>query len=662
VEDGFALHPGVDDVTGAPRYRLAVSRLQLSRSDVVLPSLVGLVGVIEIAAAGSDPVWVALGTYVFAAAVLAGRRRAPLAMPVLVGGIYATTPLLGYDVSEAGSWILLLALACFSAGRYASRSRWPMGLASVLVGLAITLAGLTWLTDFEPSLLFGTIVSVGSWAVGLALRGALDESRRAGAMAERARSERALAHERAVASERERIGRELHDVLAHSLGAMVVQASSAGDLVRREPVAAARALDGVAQAGRDAVAETGRLLRLLRYEHDELGRQATSGHGDPAAQQGNAARVVSVKDVLLPLAFGVIGTVEIVSHDYAPLWGSLGAYWLGVGVLCLRRAFPLAVPVGVTGIAVGAAALGANTEDPASWILVAALACFSAGRHLPRSRAAAGATSVLASLALLVVDAVPAWDVVMLLAWVVAPWIAGLALREALERTRLLAAEAEHARIEQEIEAERAAAAERKRIARELHDVLATSLSVMIVHATLAAELAGEDPDGAAAAVSQVERAGRAALGDTGRLLRLIRTGPDEVGTQPQPGVADIRALAQEYAGAGLGIDVEVADLARLPIGVELATYRIVQEALTNALKHSPGSSVRVHLARTRAEIAVEVRNGPPQSNGSPTVPSGHGLTGLRERVALFGGSLDARPTADGGFLLAATIPVLEPA
>src|SRR4029453_15286428 len=129
--------------------------------------------------------------------------------------------------------------------------------------LAVTLAGLTWLTDFEPSFLFGAIASVGPWALGLALRRALDESRRAGAEVERARLDRALAGPRAVESERRRIAVELHDVLAHSLGAMVVQASVAGDLLRRDPNAAVSAARDVARLGRDAIAETGRLLRLI---------------------------------------------------------------------------------------------------------------------------------------------------------------------------------------------------------------------------------------------------------------------------------------------------------------------------------------------------------------------------------------------------------------
>jgi signal transduction histidine kinase len=182
----------------------------------------------------------------------------------------------------------------------------------------------------------------------------------------------------------------------------------------------------------------------------------------------------------------------------------------------------------------------------------------------------------------------------------------------------------------------------------------------MIVQASVAADLAERDPPRAATAVAEVERSGRKALGEIGRLLRLIDASADGVGTRPQHGVADLAVLAEEYERAGLGVDLEVTGVVGLPIGVELSTYRIVQEGLTNALKHAPGSPVRVHLARRAADVAIEVRNGPASSNEVARVAGGHGLLGLRERVSLFGGSLDARPTDDGGFVLTATIPITD--
>jgi signal transduction histidine kinase len=634
--------------------------------DLLVPALVGVVGTVEITAAGYDPLWLALASYLLAAVVLCAGRLAPLAVPLLVTGIYATTPLLGFDVSKPASWLPLIAFACFSTGLHAPRSRTLAGLASVVAALAIAYAGLQWLTDFEPSALFGLIMSVGAWTLGLSLRRALDQNRLAGAAAERARIGRALAGKRAAESERERIALELHDVLAHSLGAMVVQSSVARDRIRADPRAAAEALREVAQAGRNALAETGRLLRLLRDDRDELGLRggATSDVPPETTPDGAvAAPTIQLRDVLLPAFLGVIGSAEAVSLGQQAVWASIGGYWLAAGVLCARRAFPLAMPIAVTAIFVGARLVGAQTDELASWIPIAALAYFAAGRHAPRSRAAWGLTSVLASIALLALDAAVRGevtaDVVLVLAFAIGPWLVGVALREALERTRVFAAEAERARLEQQLEAERAAAAERKRIARELHDMLANSFSVMVVQASLAADLARGDPVAATAAVAEVEHSGRSALKEIGRLLRLIRNGADEPGTQPQHGVADVPALAEEYGRAGLAIDLDMDDVVSLPIGVDLSTYRIVQEGLTNALKHAPGSPVRVRLARLKSDVAIEVRNGPAAASQTATaVASGHGLIGLRERVSLFGGNLEARPTADGGFVLAAKIPV----
>jgi signal transduction histidine kinase len=637
---------------------------RVRRVDLLLPAALAVIGVAEIATSGYRPVAPALATYVVAAVALSLSGVAPLVPPLIVTSIYGLTPLSGFDVSQPASWLLLIGFACFGTGLRAEHSRRLAGLASVLTALAITFAGLTWLTDFEPDLLFGLIITVGPWALGVGLREALDRQQRAGADAERARVEGALAGERAAAAERERIAVEFHDLLAHALGAMVVQSSAAADLVRRDPGAAARALNRVAQVGREALGETGRLLRLLRDSRDELGLGAKAQAAAAAGAPPRAERTLGLpfRDCLLPALIGLVAAGEIVAYDHEPLASSLVAYWLVVLLLCARRAVPLAMPLGVTGILIGARLLGAETDGPSSVILVGALASFSAGRHAPRSRALFGLASILAATAaLLLEDTVRgelSGDAVLVLALAVAPWAVGIALRETLARTHALAADAERARLEQELAAERAAAAERKRIARELHDVLANSLSVMTVQASLAADLVLEHPDHAEGAVAEVERSGRAALGETGRLLRLIGDRGKDGGTQPQHRVADVQTLAAEYARAGLTIDLELEDVEPLSPARELSVYRVVQEGLTNALKHAPGSTVRVRLVRRSDGVAVEIENSRARSNGRVPVASGHGLVGLRERVRLFGGSLEAQPNADGGFLLTATIPL----
>jgi signal transduction histidine kinase len=640
-----------------------ISAPQLRR-DARLPALLALVGTAEAISFGGGRLWLAIASCWLAAAILCTRGFAPLAMPVAVAAVYALTAAAGYDVSELATWLLLIPFACLSAGLHAPRERRLAGLASTLAALALTMAGLAWFTAFDPDLLFGLIVSLGPWGMGVALRRALDESRRLGAEAEQARLERALAAQRAAESERARISAELHDVLAHTLGAMVVQSSVASDLIVTDSRAAAAALRGVEEAGRRALAETGRLLRLLRGHEDELGLPASAAphESDPTPpEHERAPTTLRPLDLLVPAAIAIAGTVELAWYGYGPLRASIPAFWLEAGVLCARRRAPLAMPVVVAAIAVTAELLGIEAGETSVSLLTYGLASFAAGFHVPRARAAHGLASVLASAGITLLGAVAlddvSWDAVLVLGIAVGPWAVGVGLRQALERSRELAAEAERARVEVELEAERGAAAERRRIARELHDVLANSLSVMVVQAAVAAEQTGRDPVAATVAVAAVERAGRTALAETGALLR--RIGDDAGGRHPRCGLADLSALADEFASAGLAIDLDLEPLpAPLPLGVELSTYRIVQEALTNTLKHAPGSRVRVRLARDGAAVAIEVCNGRAGSRPLAAHSGGHGLVGLHERATIFGGRLDAGPTSDGGFRLAVTLPV----
>ena len=622
----------------------------------LLPALVALVGTLEMVAGRHGPVVIA--AYWAAAAALAAAPVAPLAVPPAVAAAWAVALALDGDASDPASWVLVLAAACLACGLYAAQAA---GLVSVLLALAGVVAALALASDLDPGLPFGLVVTVGPWAMGAALRTSLERNRRLAAEAEHARIERGLARERAAEAERDRIAGELYDVLAHALGAMVVQASVAADLLRRDVGAAGGALRDVAQAGREALAETGRLLRLIRDERGELALRppaeaaiaAAPAPPDTGASATAMAGAGAARDVALPALLGLVGTVEIVVAGGGPRWGGRCANWNCGPVGVARRAAPRPQAVAIAAVLVAADLLGVAADDPTAWLLVSALACMAPGLH-SRARAL-GLASVLAAAGLLITTISEPADIVLVFALAVGAWAVGAGLAATLDRTRELSAATERARMEQELEAERGATAERKLVARELHDLLARSLSVMIVQASGGADLATADPARAADAVAEGERAGRAALGEIGRLLRLI--GNDT--TEPQRGVADLPALADEYARAGLGVELELAEI-DVPIGVGLSTYRIVQEALTNALKHAPGSAVHVTLARDGAAVAVEVRNGRAAAPAL-AVSGGHGLVGLRERVALFGGRIDARATDDGGFVLAATLPVNEP-
>jgi signal transduction histidine kinase len=212
-------------------------------------------------------------------------------------------------------------------------------------------------------------------------------------------------------------------------------------------------------------------------------------------------------------------------------------------------------------------------------------------------------------------------------------------------------------RLHSEEEARRAVAAERDRIARELHDVVAHSVSVMVVQALAGqSALHGEEP-AARQALASIERTGRQAMSEMRRLLTLLR---EERELAPQPGVAQLPELVEETRRAGLDVKLaEEGDGAGVPPGVGLAIYRIVQEALTNSLRHSPGSHTEVSLRYSGGHVAVRVAN--EGSNGNAGLSGGgFGIPGMRERAALYGGELTAGPGAAGGYVVEARLPLSE--
>lgn len=201
-----------------------------------------------------------------------------------------------------------------------------------------------------------------------------------------------------------------------------------------------------------------------------------------------------------------------------------------------------------------------------------------------------------------------------------------------------------------------AAAAERTRIARELHDVLAHSVSAMVVQTSAAEDLLRTDPDRAAQVLRDVSSVGRSALAETGRLLHLIRDADDELGLGPGTGLAGLPRLAEALRRSGLEVDLAVdGPLHGLPPALDLSAYRIIQEALTNALRHGSNraAQVRVVAGRGVLDICVENTVGP-----GGTAGSGLGLVGVAERVAVFDGQLEHGPTGDGRYALRATLPL----
>ncbi len=240
-------------------------------------------------------------------------------------------------------------------------------------------------------------------------------------------------------------------------------------------------------------------------------------------------------------------------------------------------------------------------------------------------------------------------------------WLAGSAVRSWRGRARALEERAQALERERELAARVAVADERARIARELHDVVAHSVSVMVVQAGAARRALGHRPEQAGEAMRAVETAGREALGELRRLLTVLADGRADAGLDPQPGLGELDALIERVRSAGLQVAKTVeGEPQPLSPGIDLAAYRIVQEALTNTLRHAPGARARVTIRYLEHELNLDITDvggGPPPASSAG---AGRGLIGMRERVAMLGGELEVG-RREGGFRVSARLP-LEPA
>jgi signal transduction histidine kinase len=317
----------------------------------------------------------------------------------------------------------------------------------------------------------------------------------------------------------------------------------------------------------------------------------------------------------------------------------------------LRRRAPLAV-LGVT--VAGWALLVPTGEYDLGFIVVVVI--YSVGRYVAGLRP--GLVGVAAVAVVLVVEGLvrsTAWGEtwfgvsVMYLIWYVG------------RQVRLRGERAAQRRRHQEDEVRRIIAEERTHIARELHDVVAHQVSMMTVQAGAAQAVYATDPEAARAAMAAVEQAGRQALNELRHLLGVLRPESGRNGVGPQPGLADLPRLVDQVRAAGLDIAVDDGVRGPLPMRVQLSAYRIVQEALTNVLKHGGrGTHAGVTLRDDGAELTIEVVDDAEPLTPRPSSAKGHGIIGMRERATLLGGSLDAGPGPDGGFRVVARLPLAD--
>jgi signal transduction histidine kinase len=368
-------------------------------------------------------------------------------------------------------------------------------------------------------------------------------------------------------------------------------------------------------------------------------------------------------DVALAIALGVVIEAELALSSVrdTPLAPALllGAVF-GVAV-AWRRAAPLAALGATAAAALALALAGTPPDELASTSILVAFVAFSVGAHLPRRSARAGLAGVLALIVVVTLlgSEGTVGDVVFPLVLFSGCWALGRVVRSRARLTAELTART--AQLERErAERERdAVARERVRIARELHDVVAHSVSIMVVQAGAARSVLARDPDASVGALSAVEDIGREALTEMRRLLGILRPDDEDVDHSPQPSLDRLGALIARSRDAGLEVELSVeGDTGALAPGVDLTAFRLVQEGLTNALKHGGRGRARVILRWSPDVLEVEIANrvGGPGAAQHDLVSGGQGLVGMRERVALCGGELRAGPIGRG-FVVRARLP-----
>jgi signal transduction histidine kinase len=331
-----------------------------------------------------------------------------------------------------------------------------------------------------------------------------------------------------------------------------------------------------------------------------------------------------------------------------------------IGPLFFRRRYPFGAPAAYWLLATAVSFIdGALIPFMTSLFPVGLASAFLLGYQRDNRRAWAGLVIVLAGIATVVynIPGVATAELFVIPIDFGISWAAGYVLRERSVQAEAAELRAMQAEREREAAARVAVAEERARIARELHDIVAHAVSVMVlqvgaVRHQLPDELA-DDRD----ALKSVERAGRTALAEMRRLLGAMRDEREEVSFMPQPGLDGLDSLLEEVTRAGLPVELQVdGEPFPLPRGVDLSAYRIVQEGLTNALKHAHATTANVTVRYALDELQIEVRD---NGVGSSTTDGlGHGLVGVRERVKIFGGEMSAGAANGGGFVLSTRLPL----
>jgi signal transduction histidine kinase len=368
------------------------------------------------------------------------------------------------------------------------------------------------------------------------------------------------------------------------------------------------------------------------------------------------------------VAIAILAVVEVAfhlnenkdQHLHGTTW--LMAVWAGAFVVPLlaRRRFPFGAPIAVFTIGVAGSLWNDTLATYTLGNFLGVLAAtFLFGLLFERERSPIGLGIALGVASFVVVnDPRQGYGEI---AWIAITfslvWLAGLAIGSQLKKAATAIERAEMLELGREAEARAAVAEERARIARELHDIVGHSVSVMTVQASAVRRLLREDQEREREALITVEETGRAALAEMRRLVGVLRRTEEAPALVPQPSLEHVEKLVEQTREAGLPTRLMIeGEASPLPAGIDLTAYRLVQEGLTNALKHSRATYAEVHVRYANGTVELVVRDdgkGDGKGDGG-----GHGLVGMRERVAVVGGELAAGPRPDGGYELRARLPV----
>jgi signal transduction histidine kinase len=370
---------------------------------------------------------------------------------------------------------------------------------------------------------------------------------------------------------------------------------------------------------------------------------------------------------LLIALLAIAGMLELVIGRDSPgappttLWFAVPTVAVLVLPLFARRRFPFAAPAAYWVLATALTFVdGLLIPFIGSLGVIGLATAFLLGNLRNPLKSGAGLVIVLVGIVIVVYNipgAQSASDLIFIPLRFVVSWVAGYALRERAEQAEAAEVRAAQAEREREAAARIAVAEERARIARELHDIVAHAVSVMVLQVGAVRhklpDALAEDRD----ALKGVERAGRTALAEMRRLLGAMRRDGDEAELLPQPGLDGLDSLLEEVGRAGLPVELHVdGEPFPLPRGIDLSAYRIVQEGLTNTLKHARATDADVTVRYRPDELEIEVRD-----NGEGTSTSdglGHGLVGVRERVRIYGGEMTAGTATGGGYVLSTRLPL----